>query len=99
MDQIKGTFEYGYKNHIKLIKKIFNEYYYLFEITFFCIYLTMIEFYNKKVKEQEDEQDEQYDEKEEEEKEEEEKEEKEEEEKEEEEKEEEEKERIADFLT
>ena len=42
LEQILGTFESGYKNNKKALFDISNEYYYLLEITFFCIYLTII---------------------------------------------------------
>ena len=48
LHEIKGTLEKGYNNNINKIKKLDNEYYYLFEITFFCIYLTFLEIYNNK---------------------------------------------------
>ena len=52
LDEIKGTLEEGYNNKYDDIKaNISNEFYYLFEITFFCIYLTAIEIYNEKQKE------------------------------------------------
>jgi len=52
LDEIKGTLEEGYNNKYDDIKaNISNEFYYLFEITFFCIYLTVIEIYNEKQKE------------------------------------------------
>ena len=52
LDEIKGTLEEGYNDlYDDIISNISNEFYYLFEITFFCIYLTVIEIYNEKQKE------------------------------------------------
>ena len=51
MDKIKGILEDGYKENYYIITNISNEFYYLFEIIFFCIYLNIIEIYYKKIKE------------------------------------------------
>ena len=47
LDEIKGIFEKEFKNNNNKLKKIDNEYYYLFEITFYCTYLNLIEIYYK----------------------------------------------------
>ena len=52
LEEIKGTLEEGYNNkHDNIKANISNEFYYLFEIIFFCIYLNVIEIYNEKQKE------------------------------------------------
>ena len=43
--EIIGLLENAYKENYKELKGIDNEYYYLFEITFYCIYLNLIEVY------------------------------------------------------
>ena len=43
LNQIKGALERGYREHLKYLKNINNEYYFLFEITFYCIYLNLLE--------------------------------------------------------
>ena len=47
LNQIKGALERGYREHLKYLKNINNEYYFLFEITFYCIYLNLLEIYLK----------------------------------------------------
>jgi len=47
IQNIIGLFEKEYKNNFSELNVIDNEYYYLFEITFYCIYLNLIEIYYK----------------------------------------------------
>ena len=45
LENIIGSFEKAYENKKEQLKIIDNEYYYLFEITFYCIYLDLLEKY------------------------------------------------------
>ena len=47
-EKIKGKLEKDYKIYFFLLNNIYSEFYLLFELIFFCIYLTLIDFCNKK---------------------------------------------------
>ena len=47
LKDIIGSFEREYKKNYKILEEIDNEYYYLFELTFYCIYLNLLELYFK----------------------------------------------------
>ena len=46
LKDIKGSLEEAYNNNIGYLDEIDNEYYNLFEITFYCLYLSILEIYN-----------------------------------------------------
>ena len=46
LEEIKGTLENEYEKNNYKIKEITNEYFYLFEIIFFCIYLDSLELFD-----------------------------------------------------